>query len=427
MNGISFLATVAWMTYLLLGVHALRIDPRSSVNRLFFLVCLAMSLWTFGAVFAFSAETKDAFIFWFNLASLPNIIFYPLTVHFCLALTRLIPLRPVVYAVIYAPAIPLYYRAATGTILFKDFVKAGDYWEFLPDYGSPWLAYIVVYYFTCMMAGAVCFIIWSRRARTKRERRQGRIIAVSMLISIVTVTVDEIFLSKIEGYTTKAVSPLLYLIWMGGIWYAIARHQFLKLTPAMVSECIVANIDESFLLLDNDFTVIRVNQATERLLNSDRKDLCQRHFSEIIEEGSGILDEMERMRDGEFESISCRMHFRVAGGDPLFADTRMKMVRDAHGDIMGVMIIGNEVRGMKCFREHFRVSPREAEVARLLVEGYSRKEIAARMRLSAETVKTHITGVYNKLGVNNRMQMLTFLKEYDLVSERPGEKTVVLL
>ncbi len=80
----------------------------------------------------FREKTKDAFIFWFNLASLPNIIFYPPTVHFCLALTRLIPLRPVVYVAIYAPAIPLYYHAATGSILFKDFVKAGDYWEFLP-------------------------------------------------------------------------------------------------------------------------------------------------------------------------------------------------------------------------------------------------------------------------------------------------------
>ncbi len=130
---------------------------------------------------------------------------------------------------------------------------------------------------------------------------------------------------------------------------------------------------------------------------------------------------MEKMRDGEFESISCRMHFRRRRS-PAFADTRMKMVRDAHGDIMGVMINGNEVR-MKCFREHFRVSPARPRWRgswwRDTAEGDRRPDAS----LSEETVKTHITGVHNKLGVNNRMQMLTFLKEYDLVSERPGERT----
>ncbi|MBN1531425.1 MAG: response regulator transcription factor, partial [Spirochaetes bacterium] len=137
--------------------------------------------------------------------------------------------------------------------------------------------------------------------------------------------------------------------------------------------------------------------------------------------------EMERMRGGEFESMSCRMHFRVKNADPVFMDTRMKMVKDSHGDTIGVMVLSTEVRGLKCFREHFRVTPREAEVIRLVVEGFSRKEIAGRMGLSEETVKTHITGVYNKLGVNNRMQLLNLLKEYNMVSEQPGDRTVVLL
>lgn len=427
MNSISLLSNIAAVLYLFLGINTFRLDRKSNVNRFFFLVCLSMALWAFSAVFAFSADTKKNFMFWFHLGSMFNIIFYPLTLHFCLALTKLIALRPLVYAVIYAPTIPIFYHASTGNILFKDFVKVGNYWEFLPDYGSPWLVYVALYYFTCMMTGAVCFIIWSRRAITNKERKQGKIIAHAMLISIIIVTVDEIFLSKLDFYNTKAISPILFIIWMVGIWYAIARYQFLKITPAVVSECIVANIDESFVLLDNDMKILRVNQSTERMLNAPRKILYGRNFFEIIEEGQRVQEEMERMRKREFESISCRVHYKVTDGHSLLIDARLKIVRDRHDDVIGVLVMGKEVLGVKRFRERFHVTPREADVVKLIVQGLSRKEIARCMCLSEETVKTHTTSAYNKLGINNKMQLVDLLKEYDLIPEHSADRTVVLL
>jgi LuxR family maltose regulon positive regulatory protein len=50
------------------------------------------------------------------------------------------------------------------------------------------------------------------------------------------------------------------------------------------------------------------------------------------------------------------------------------------------------------------VSERELEVLHLLSEGLSRQEIASKLFLSPNTVKTHTRNIYSKLGVNNRMQ-----------------------
>ena len=50
------------------------------------------------------------------------------------------------------------------------------------------------------------------------------------------------------------------------------------------------------------------------------------------------------------------------------------------------------------------LSDRELEVLRLIAEGLSRPEIAAKLFLSKNTVKTHARNIYGKLGVNNQMQ-----------------------
>lgn len=427
MNVISLLANIAFVLYLYLGIYVLRMDRKAPVNRLFFLVCLSMALWTLSAVFAYSSGTKEEFLFWFTLGSLPNIVFYPMTAHFALALTRLFPLRTWICAFLYLPALPIYYRVFNGHILFRDFVKTGNSWDFLPDYGSPWFAYVAAYYFACMILGAVCVIIWSGRARTNKERKQGKIISVAMLVSIVMITSDEILLSLLRFYRTKGLSPILYLFWMGGIWYAIVRYQFLKISPAVVSECIVAGIDESFLLLDNDFTIVRVNRATEALLGADRKSLVDRPFPEIIVESGGIAQELARMRGGAFDSLSCRLHYRAAKGSPVLIDTKLKIVKDPSLDVIGILVIGREVKGQSRFMERYRLTAREADVMNLMVQGRSRNEIAGILNLSSETVKTHCNAVYNKLGINSKMQLVHLLKEYNLISEQRADATAVLL
>lgn len=62
-----------------------------------------------------------------------------------------------------------------------------------------------------------------------------------------------------------------------------------------------------------------------------------------------------------------------------------------------------------------RLSRREREVLRWLADGQSNGQIASRLQISSETVKTHVSNVLGKLGVPSRHQAALLALQLDLL------------
>lgn len=57
------------------------------------------------------------------------------------------------------------------------------------------------------------------------------------------------------------------------------------------------------------------------------------------------------------------------------------------------------------------LSQREKEIFEVLLKGVSYKEIANQHFISVNTVKTHTKNIYSKLGIKNRIELLTVFRE----------------
>ncbi len=63
------------------------------------------------------------------------------------------------------------------------------------------------------------------------------------------------------------------------------------------------------------------------------------------------------------------------------------------------------------------LSDREVEVLRLLARGQTKKEIGARLHVSASTAHTHVVHIYEKTGVTSRAAVALFAMEHDLLRD----------
>ena len=64
--------------------------------------------------------------------------------------------------------------------------------------------------------------------------------------------------------------------------------------------------------------------------------------------------------------------------------------------------------------ENAKVTRREFDILQLLVLGASNKEIAAKLEIEEGTVKNHLTRVYRKLGVTDRVQAVVAARRYGI-------------
>ena len=64
--------------------------------------------------------------------------------------------------------------------------------------------------------------------------------------------------------------------------------------------------------------------------------------------------------------------------------------------------------GEEARQKKFGLTPRELEIVSAVVAGYSNKEIAEYFKISEDTVKHHLSNIFDKLGVSTRLELALF-------------------
>lgn len=74
---------------------------------------------------------------------------------------------------------------------------------------------------------------------------------------------------------------------------------------------------------------------------------------------------------------------------------------------------GPLLKNLPAFAEYYKLTPREIEILRCLIQCQHTSEICDELNISVGTVKTHIHNIYMKLEINTRAELIRELSEFN--------------
>ena len=192
---------------------------------------------------------------------------------------------------------------------------------------------------------------------------------------------------------------------------------------APTKDQVLDRVDLAVIATDADGVVTTWNARAEKLYGWTREEALGRHVSELTvpEDDQKTAEQiMAALQRGESWQGAFRL--RRKDGSRFTAFVKDSPILDESGRLIGLVGVSIEIADPELAqavrslvgdgnhnsgRRTRNLSPREREVLGMLARGLTGEQIAERLVLSPETVRTHIRNAREKLGASTRVEAVT--------------------
>jgi DNA-binding CsgD family transcriptional regulator len=407
MNVLSFLSAIVFSITLAEGIYILFNDIKNGLNRLYFCICLAISIWLLGASFGYSAHSRDEVVFWFKLCSAGFIFMHAFILHFVVKYTGFTRSKAVFLC--YLPSFYFLYVSITDHLVFSDFIKGSYFWTALPDYNSFAFYVFMASYLSYYLISLVMLFLFMRKVKRVRLKKQSRVIFYSILITIASYNVEPFLVPVFFENKTYTIAPIFSVIWISFILYAMTRYKFLSISGDYFSSEVLESLNENVIILDMDKKILKCNQNIMNTLGLKKRDFM---LNEIILEYDKFENYLSRINEKRKE-IKTVFNFVASDKKKITMKTNMNLISDKYGDPIGYVIASSGIESIYQIIKSYKITERELDVIKLLLASMSSKEISLILKITERTVEAHLFNIFNKLGINSRLELTNFFKEYN--------------
>jgi len=290
--------------------------------------------------------------------------------------------------------------------VFSEIQKAGNYWVLEAHYTSPTFLLLMLNYLLYYTVSLVLLYNNVRKSESIRVRNQSRIIFVAIFITIASYNIEPFLAPLLFNYKTYGIAPIFSVFWISLIWFAMNRYRFLGVYERLLPGDIMEALYEMVIIMDYQHRVIRVNQSLrERLVDSGDIDTLEGIFVEytFLERLSGSLH--------EGLSTDVTLNLSVPEGATGLVRVNLLPFTDRFGDRVGYIITARDVPERYSYLKEKGITRREYQLIQLILAGNSNRQISEALDISLRTVETHISNIFNKLGINRRSELVNYCSE----------------
>lgn len=166
--------------------------------------------------------------------------------------------------------------------------------------------------------------------------------------------------------------------------------------------------------LDEDMSVLStLSQRRVRFMVIGTKWADEKQIDVLVQGASGYCE------DSDASELLCRAVDSILNGDIWIRRGLVPKVIGALTKRHRSQALSGDVRVDfdELNKQMESLSARECEVANMIRQGENNKRIAIALNISERTVKAHLSSIFRKLGVDDRLRLAIRLKEIDQIRD----------
>ncbi|MBN1499746.1 MAG: helix-turn-helix transcriptional regulator [Spirochaetes bacterium] len=215
------------------------------------------------------------------------------------------------------------------------------------------------------------------------------------------------------SFKLPLLTPYFFAIYLYGIFFAITRYKFLSFSLKEIAHEALIHVQDIILILDTEGTIIYSNGNLEKEISENPVLLKGRKFNSLIETESQFDTDFNSISSGEKSSITLRINFTTQH-ESLISESYISRVTDKFGDYSALLIVSRINKGIRQFQRYFKITERELNIIYQATKGLSNRDISSKLKISERTVETHLNNIYNKLNINNKIELLRMTSDFGI-------------
>ncbi len=411
MNLFIILSSVAFTSFLILGVYILSFKPRTNISVLFFIKSLLLSSCIVTGLMVQLSQIQTDMELWHKINLCLITVFTAVFLHFYISLTKT-PAKPAYKLFIYIPSIIVLFLILSGpATIHHAHESENGLWQYSDNFSIVSLKAYVVHVTVYPVLVLYLIYRWGRKSAFNKVKLQSRILFIGIVVTLVISDVCDLILNRFSFYKLPHILFIILIVYFFALSYTLVKYSFMKFRMSDIAGQILSNIQDIVIILNPDRTFMDANVSFTKKISRGLSSLRKHRIDDYIIMDGILEKKFEELQMSKKNSLTGRIIYRT-DSDHLITDSYISRITDAFNDFSGFLIVSKENRGIADLRTQYSITEKQFRIIELLINGLSNREISEKFGIHKRTVETHVLSIYNKLGVNNRIELLNLINEY---------------
>ncbi|TAL29612.1 MAG: hypothetical protein EPN93_21220 [Spirochaetes bacterium] len=394
------------------AVSIYRMNPQSRLNRIYTLLAASFTVYSAVMIQFLISSDESACMVWYRVFAFMACLFTMLGVRYFLELTGAVSItgnRSVIASLYLLPCV-FALPAMSFAPVVSGFTRTTWGWEIIMK-DSVWAKCFFSYLLGCYGVCVALAIRWRLVAEKDHIKKQATVIVLSGLAGAAGML--HLFFSSLHSGALNSDAGIHFynlfclLTFVLGIRFAIIRYRLMTLVPANPAVELFAGMHDAIFVTDATGEIVFTNDNA----GCSGKPGPGSTIYDFFSPGETLKNQAEELIAGRplLQPVSVAPYGQSRGNTA--ADVFLHGIKNEIGELIGFMFIARENRGLGDIQERFQLTNRELEIALLLNDGLSAREISAECDIALPTAKTHIHNIYRKTGLRNRVEISNLLNK----------------